>query len=48
MINLYLPGLLLLITTLMLTVGCGQTGPLYMPEQEEQVQEPDRQPQPDT
>ena len=46
--NLCLPGLFLLITTLMLTVGCGQTGPLYMPEQEEPAQEPERQPQPDT
>ena len=48
MINLYLPRLLLLITTVMLTGGCGQTGPLYMPEQAEQAQEADNQPQPDT
>ena len=46
--NPNLPGLLLLITAIMLTGGCGQTGPLYMPEQPEAAQEPDSQPQPDT
>jgi len=48
MINPYLPRLLLLITMVMLTGGCGQTGPLYMPDQEEETQEPDHNPQPDT
>jgi len=48
MINTYLPRLLLLIITVMLTGGCGQTGPLYMPDQTEEAQEPDSRPQPDT
>jgi predicted small lipoprotein YifL len=48
MINPRLPRLLLLITAVMLTGGCGQTGPLYMPDQPEEAQEPDSHPQPDT
>lgn len=47
MINSHLPQLLL-VTAIMLTCGCGQTGSLYMPDQPEQAQEPDNQPQPDT
>lgn len=38
--NIHIPGLLLLICTLLLA-GCGQTGPLYLPEPEQgQSQEP--------